>query len=212
MNPDRKELLAEGLRQLPMLPSFYLGGGRNGEALDTDEAAVWKRVITYRLARYLQPRTVIETHPGLGLSTELYKHAWPKTVFFQPSAAPSSSVAAIVDVDPFGGPWDSLRETAPFIGDSTIVQVSNGEALAVRRNLRRGQRYPTLYYGRNLPAWVVFEYLPRLEALVGRPVRFFYAFPSTVRAVLSNRPLPQSLWAGCPRWMWWLSRYAIDLR
>jgi hypothetical protein len=207
MNAERKRLFDDGLRELPAidLPS----ADRNGEALDTDEAAVWKRVLNYRLASHLKPRRLIETHPGVGVSTTLYKHASPGTEFIPVSDAISMRGPSIsmIDIDPFGSPWLSLEEVSCLISRETVIQVSNGEAHAVRRNLKRGQKYPTRYFGCRLPQWVIKEYLPHLENTVGLKVQFFYVFPTTVRVILANRPLPQHLWLGCPRWMWWLSKY-----
>jgi len=114
----------------------------------------------------------------------------------------------LVDIDPFGAPWRFVDNVRQLIGIRSVIQISNGEAHAVVRNLRRAQQYPTNNFGRGLPRWVTREYLPRLEDLLRMKVQFFYAFPTTVRAVLSGRRLPQRLWSGCPQWMWWLSKYA----
>jgi len=206
MNPERQKLFQDGMRQLPTLP--YPNSSRNGEALDTDEAAIWKRVLNYRLASFLRPRLLLETHPGVGVSTSLYRHASPKTDIFYGAAMLAPRVD-LIDVDPFGSPWDTLQKVKHLISRNCVVQVSNGEAHAVRRNLRRGQKYPTRYFGRRLPQWVVWEYLPRLQSVIGLKVRFFYAFPTTVRAILAEKELPETLWEGCPRWMWWLRKYAV---
>lgn len=208
MNSERGRLLDDGLRQLPAI-EFPLGG-RNGETFATDEAAVWKRVLNYRLAQQVKPRLILETHPGLGISTVLYRQAYPKAQFIDLSQVQSDFHRPIelIDIDPFGSPWDMIDRVLPFLNARTVVQISNGEAHAVRRNLRRGQKYPTRYVGRQLPQWVIKEYLPRIERIVGLQVRFFYAFPTTVRVIMSRRTLPTHLWNGCPQWMWWLAKYA----
>ncbi len=209
MNAERKRLLDEGLAQLPHVR--FPSSGRNGEVLSTDEAAVWKRVLNYRLAEYLKPQRILETHPGLGISTTLYKHASPDTEFvnlLNSSTAVPSSIG-LIDIDPFGSPWRSLEEISGLVGPETVIQISNGEAHAVRRNLKRGQKYPTQYFGRRLPQWVTDEYLPRLQRILRLDVRFFYAFPTTVRVILSGIQLPQHLWSGCPNWMWWLRRWVL---
>jgi hypothetical protein len=208
VNSERQRLIDLGLQELPAL--HYPGDGRNGEALDTDEAAVWKRVLDYRIASYLKPRRLLETHPGLGISTALYRCAAPRTEVVQVELplVYNSGPFDLVDVDPFGAPWDTLEQVKPIISQTTIIQVSNGEAHAVRRNLKRGQKFPTKNTGRKMPIWVVDEYLPRLERLLGLRTQFFYAFPTTVRVILAQRKLPKFIWRGCPHWMWWLAKYA----
>jgi hypothetical protein len=114
----------------------------------------------------------------------------------------------IIDIDPFGQPWTALSEWLNQLHWNGILFITNGEAHAVRRNLKNAQRYPTTNYGRRMPYWVRFEYLPQLERLTGLKVRFFYAFPTSIRAILSRKKLPASLWDGCPNWMWWLAKYA----
>lgn len=195
---------------LKLLPADTISpDGRNGEGLAHDEASVWKRVLNLRLVEWMRPRVVLETHPGLGVSTYLYERGCGNVMSWSDSDAPQRIPScSIVDVDPFGAPWGTLEAIQPLIRAQTVLLVSNGEAQAVHRNLRKAQRYPTRYYGRRLPQWVTKEYLPRLESLTGCDVRFFYAFPTTVRAVLSRRSLPRMLWKGCPRWMWWLRKYA----
>ncbi len=207
MNAKRMTLLEMGLRELPALN--FPSSNRNGEALDTDEAAVWKRVLNYRLTSYLKPNLLLETHPGTGISTILYRHASPKTRFVTLDDALKNPKCLIdlIDIDPFGAPWRSLEEISCLISRHTVVQISNGEAHSVRRNLKRGQKYPTQYAGRLLPKWVVIEYLPRLQNFLGLDVQFFYAFPTTVRAIFSKRSLPKTLWRNCPQWMWWLEKY-----
>jgi hypothetical protein len=209
MNAERKKLLDDGLSQLPRIRAP--ASGRNGEILSTDEAAVWKRVLNYRLARYLKPERILETHPGLGISTTLYKHASPHTEFVNLLNASTigRNRIGLIDIDPFGSPWRSLEEVSSLICPETVIQVSNGEAHAVRRNLKRGQKYPTQYFGTLLPQWVTNEYLPRLQRILRLDVQFFYAFPTTVRVILSGFQLPDSLWSGCPNWMWWLPRYVL---
>jgi hypothetical protein len=210
MNSARRELMAAALRQLPPLSQALLSlKGRNGDTLDTDEAAAWKRAINFRLASYLHPSHILETHPGLGISTAFYRQAAPNATISALEEGRQPTLAAdLVDVDPFGSPWGTLTTLQPVLSDRTVLLVSNGEAHAVRRNLRTGQAYPTQFWGKRLPLWVTLEYLPRLELITGLKVRFFYAFPTTIRAVLSAADLPRHLWEGCPRWMWWLQQYA----
>jgi len=208
MNAKRTTLLEMGLRELPALT--FPSSSRNGESLDTDEAAVWKRVLNYRLASYLRPNRLLETHPGVGISTILYRHASPKTrlVTLDDALRCRKCLIDFIDIDPFGAPWQSLEEVSCLISRDTVVQISNGEAHSVRRNLKRGQKYPTQYAGRLLPKWVINEYLPQLQSFLGLDVQFFYAFPTTVRAILSKTSLPNYLWRDCPQWMWWLEKYA----
>jgi len=206
----RLVLWQEGMAELPWLPEFDQMG-RNGEELATDEAAVWKRVLDLRVARWLRPDRILETHAGLGIGTALFRYACPQAEIVALRDWRSGGVAGwfgLVDVDPFGQSWDVLEVVVSHLSEDGILMVSNGEALAVWRNLRKQQRYPTGNFGKRLPIWVVDEYLPRLGNVTGLEVQFFYAFPTSVRVILSNREIPVELWRGCPRWMWWLEKYA----
>lgn len=211
MNKDRMKFLYAGLAQLPDIDLSE--AGRNGEELATDEAAVWKRVLNYRVCSWLKPDRILETHPGLGISTRLYRHAHPAAEIVALDHWQNSSTLGrtftLIDIDPFGQPWDVLDACVPWLCHprQAVVMVSNGEALAVWRNLRRSQRYPTANYGKRLPRWVLDEYLPRLEQVTRMTVSFFYAFPTSIRSILSYKPLPSSLWDGCRQWQWWLKNY-----
>jgi hypothetical protein len=206
----RLQIWKTGLAQLPDLPELQIQG-RNGEELATDEAAVWKRVLDYRVAQWQQPETILETHAGLGIGTALYRHACPSAIIHSLhnwQQQLSDKLYHLIDIDPFGQPWDTLAATLPHLRQGGILMLSNGEALAVWRNLRKQQRYPTHNYGKQMPHWITEEYLPRLEQTTKLQVKFFYAFPSSVRVVLSTTQIPTELWNNCPRWMWWLAKYA----
>jgi hypothetical protein len=200
----------ERQRALTHLPRVRIpsSAGRNGEELATDEAAVWKRVLNFRIAKYLRPKTIMETHPGFGISTRLFRCACPRARFYNQRRLPNVERVDLLDVDPFGQPWDTLSRFAGLIDSRTVVFVTNGEAYAVIRNWRRAQRFPTRFFGREMPKWVTKEYIPRVEELFGLPCRFFYAFPTSVRSIHSKHHLPKSIFHSCPRWMWWLEWYA----
>jgi hypothetical protein len=207
LNTRRRKELNRGLAALP-LTKLSSQPGRNGEELATDEASVWKRVLNYRVAAFRRPDSILETHPGQFVSTAIYRSARPSAHIFDHLDMITESSLDLIDIDPFGQPWDTITRVLPFIANDTVVFVSNGEAHAVRRNLKRAQRYPTTYFGRNMPRWITTEYLPRLTEMIGLPCRFFYAFPTTVRSVHSRGLLPNGLFNGCPQWMWWLAKYA----
>jgi hypothetical protein len=202
----RERLRSAGLRELPKIP--VASKGRNGEALAHDEAAVWKRVLNFRLAQWIKPSVILETHPGLGVSTRLYHLACKNVLASIDFRTAKLQRPCIVDIDPFGAPWNTINELLPAIRSADVVLISNGEAQAVHRNLRKAQRYPTKNFGRLMPTWVLNEYLPRVERVTRMRVAFFYAFPTTIRVIVSKRKLPRMLWAGCPHWMWWLASYA----
>lgn len=202
----------ERQRALAHLPRVKVPScaGRNGEELATDEAAVWKRVLNFNVAKYLQPKTMFESHPGFGISTALYAHACPSAGLYNPTNLAHLDKVDLLDVDPFGQPWDTLFQYRSLISSRTTVFVTNGEAHAVIRNWPRAQRFPSRFSGCDMPRWVTEEYIPRLEKLLQLPCRFFYAFPTSVRSIHSKRRLPRSIFHACPRWMWWLTRYAND--
>lgn len=174
----------------------------------TDEAAIWKRVLNYRIVQSLQPRTILETHNGLGISTLIYKKTCPQaTIYDHNSSFHSLPAIDFIDIDPFGQPWDTINECCKLIQKSRVVAISNGEAYAVTRNWKKAQKYPTRFYGKLLPKWVTSDYIPRLEKITGLGCRFFYAFPTTIRAILSATRMPEELFMDCPQWMWWLKKY-----
>ncbi|RMG91196.1 MAG: hypothetical protein D6706_18430 [Chloroflexi bacterium] len=210
LNARRLAFLRQGLLELPDLPELHQVG-RNGEELATDEAAVWKRVLNYRIAKHIQPQRILETHAGLGISTVLYMHACPSAEIVALCDWQQATITGqfdLIDVDPFGLPYDCLEFVCSYLAPQGVLMVSNGEALAVWRNLRRQQYIPTSNFGKRMPVWVCNEYLPRIAEITQVPVRFFYAFPSSIRVILSRRTLPDALWQGCKQWMWWLERYA----
>lgn len=201
-------LKESGLKKLPDLRLLKLKG-KNGEELATDEAAVWKRVIQYNIAKAVKPTTIFETHPGLGISKHYYKKGHQAVKFFDQTINNDMiGKIEILDIDPFGQPWEFIKEFLPYLNRRFgVLLVSNGETYAVRRNLKSGQKFPTKYFGKKIPLWVTKEYIPRLEKLTKLRMKFFYVFPTTTRVILSNRKLPEWIWEGCPNWMWWLSKY-----
>lgn len=202
----RFEIWKQGLRELPRL-CIKTQGLLNGDALATDEASVWKRVLSYRIAKALQPKTILETHPGAGITSQLFQIAAPRSKLLDYNHGHVPGGVDLIDVDPFGQPWPFLRGVISRLAGSGVVMVSSGEVQAVVRRLRKAQTFKTNYYGRETPTWIVKEHIPRLEDLCQARAAFFYAFPTSVRVILARTELPTSLWDGCPRWMWWFSKY-----
>jgi len=161
MNIERQQHFDAGIAALPKI-TLPEASGRNGEELATDEAAVWKRVLNFRLASFLSPTSVLETHPGLGISTAIYRHSCPKAVILDHNTYPHRGLSPqLIDIDPFGQPWDTIASYSDAIACSSTVMISNGEAQAVVRNWKRAQRYPSENYGKRMTSWVVHEYIPR---------------------------------------------------
>jgi hypothetical protein len=179
--------------------------GRNGEGIFHDEAEIQKRIISYRLARCLQPHEIIESHPGLGLGSRIYTEASPTSIqtTINPTIPISPRKQILVDIDPFGSPWSTLDRHAGMIRAAQVVQITSGEIYAVVRNWKRAQRAPTENFGKLAPKWVEEEYIPNLERFLGMKCRYFYAFPTSVRVVMSNDRLPSYIWAGCLKWLSW---------
>lgn len=208
MNTARVLFLCKGLKELPDLPEFSQTGS-NGESLAFDEAGVWKRVLDYRIAKYFQPVRILETHKGLGLGTALYKYASPKSEIISLTdctKVPLDIDFDLIDIDPCGQPWTALEHVK--LNKKTILMITNGEVYAVQRGLKKSLRYPTEYKGRDIPKWVVNEYLPKLEDITKMNVQFFYCFPTSVRVILSKFVMPSELFEGCQQWMWWTARYS----
>lgn len=199
-----------GLAELPDLPEFSKRGS-NGESLAFDEAGVWKRVLDYRIAKFYQPGFILETHAGLGIGTALYRQACPSAEIISLSdctQVPQNIDFDLIDIDPCGQPWLALEHVR--ISDRTILMVTNGEAFAVMRGLKKSLRYPTEYKGKDIHKWVLHEYLPILEQITQLEVRFFYCFPTSIRVILAGFEMPEKLFAGCKQWMWWTEKYATQ--
>ena len=213
LSPERMADIEAGLAQLPadFVARWHQAEGA-AEGLRTSDGAVWKRVLNWRVARYLIGQrgraTVVETHPGIGVGSDLYRMAGMSIV-----SAPRYQELKLtgdydlIDVDPSGQCWDALDVVIPHLGPKTVLMVTNGEAFMVWRNWTRRQRYPTKHYGKRMGVWARDEFVPKLTELTGLPVRFFFVHPNIVRAVLAHDELPETLWEGCPRYMWWLKRY-----
>jgi len=210
----RREHWLEALEALPQIPELYEDGA-NGEELATDEAAVWKRVIDYRVALTTHPTSILEMYAGLNIGTLLFEHACPDAQITSCTQWENEVITDkqydLIDIDPFGQPWDAIDRVLEkkSFHDHSIIMITNGEAMSVARGLKN-TRHETKYKGRDLNFWVVRDYLPLLEERFKMPVRFFYVYPSSVRAVLSKRSIPSYVFEGCPMFMWWLSKYVPE--
>lgn len=208
------DLYSIAARHLPssLLTSLHPENCANGEGCFHDIAEVWKRILQYRLAMYLPDEEhVLETHAGYGVGRRIMLSANPRAEITSlddyHQVLNLGGLYGLIDIDPFGQPWDVLDVVLPFLKPDGILCITNGEALAVWRNLKKQQRYPTYFFGKQMGRWVVEEYIPRLEAMTGLRCSWFYAYPSSVRVILSRHSLPSTLWHECPRWMWWLQKY-----
>ncbi|MEK3645840.1 hypothetical protein [Aeribacillus sp. FSL M8-0235] len=217
MNESRREFLEQGLNELPkeFVENYIVVDGKNGETLAAyDEAEVWKRVLNYRLAHFLHPYRIVETHGGLGVSTALYRMACDAEIIscshFQ-SDLLDVDKADFIDIDPFGQPYEALKLVLDKIDYDrpTVLLVSNGEMMSVVRRLKNTQYLKTEYYGKTSHRWVEEQYIPFLEEKTKLKTQFYYIFPSTVRVVLSNMDIPKSVFSGCKKYMWWIEKYAV---
>lgn len=197
-----EEHIRQGVEALPfVLPTYSL----NDDSLAKDEAKVWKRVLQYRVAKYLQPRTILETHIGKGVGTQYLLHGASQADYFCPKRWQDYKQFEgkrfdLIDVDPYGQSYDIVDAYLPMLSDGGVLMVTNGEATSVWRNLPSA-RYKSRYCGNDLPLWALREYVPRLEDQTGLKVWFWYLFPSVIRTFSSNTPLPDDLFANCPRLM-----------
>lgn len=206
MNKNDVKILQEGLEALPLLKDYIWMVGENGESV-FDVAGIWKRVLNHRISKYYGPKRILETHAGIGLSSLIYKNACPSAeiISLTDCTLIPKGDFDLVDIDPSGAPWVALDHVS--LSCRTILMVSSGEAMMVQRGLNKSMKYPTTYKGKDLPKWIIKDYLPLLEELTHKQVRFFYCYPSTVRVVLSDFEMPSDLFEGCPQWMSWLSKY-----
>jgi hypothetical protein len=194
------------------LPLLYVKrtGIRNGEGLFHDEAELQKRLLSFRLARYCKPPVIIESHPGVGLGSLIYKHACPTATIttLTDDFRHDPLQQALVDIDPFGCPWTFIDRHRVILREASIVQITSGEVYAVVRNWTRAQWKPTENFGTLAPRWIVKELIPDIERSIGKKCVFFYGFPTSARLILSSRPLPRRLWRGCEKWLSWFSSHS----
>ena len=203
------------------LPKEYVDlnlqkSGESGEELAVDEACVWKRVLDYRLIKKFKPKNILETHAGLGVATDLYKLASPKSSIvsckhFQ-TDIPKNMIFDYIDIDPFGQPYEALEHTLIKHSDvNTIWQITNGEIMQVSRNLK-GVKLKSEYTGKDCYKWAEEVYIPWMEEYLDLKCQYYYIFPTSVRAVFSNKKISRELFKGCPVYMGWITKYKDNNR
>jgi hypothetical protein len=198
------------LTELP-IGQLSIGRQKNGEGIFHDEAEIQKRVISYRIAKQLQPETILESHSGIGVGSALYMRAAPKAkIKSLAETADTEFNGSLVDIDPFGQPWDVLLCYKNALRRASVIQVTSGEIYSVVRNWKRTFRFATRRVGRRAPEWVTAELVPRVEEITAMKCQFFYAFPTSARLILSSQRLPKSMWKGCGKWLWWFSKHGGD--
>jgi hypothetical protein len=203
----RYTALAElALRELP-LKGMPIWRSKNGEGIFHDEAEIQKRIISFRIAKKIKPKTILESHPGIGVGSALYMRAAPRADLKRLSDSVEDDCnGALIDIDPFGRPWDILLHHRDSLRRASAVQVTSGEIYSVVRNWKRTFQFATRRVGAKAPQWVTTEFIPRVEDITLMKCQFFYAFPTSVRLILSPGRLPESIWNGCERWLWWFSK------
>lgn len=215
-----KHLLKLYLMQLLQdnLPEEYIKSnvtkeGEPGEELLVDEASVWKRILDYRIIKYLKPQNILETHAGLGVASELYSIASPDSNIVSckhfETDIPKDTVFDYIDIDPYGQPYTAIDYSLPQSNNDTVWSITNGEILQVSRNLR-GVKLKSQYKGKDSYKWVEEIYIPYMEKTLNSTCRFYYIFPTSVRAIFSNGELPKELFNKCPVYMSYISKYAMN--
>ena len=211
MNLERRNTINKALTYLPKEFLEKEINGKNGESVTTDEAEVWKRVLNYRLIKYQQPHLILETHKGNGVGTFLALLACSTSEIIScthfETQIPQDVLFDFIDIDPFGFPYKALNLCKHLLKKNGIMVITSGEILTITRNLGTAIT-PTKYKGKQSWQFVEKDYIPYIENQTKLKCQFFYAYPTSVRIVLSNRSLPKILFDDCPKWMWWLKRYA----
>ena len=181
---------------------YQINGLKNGEGLFTDEAESWKRVLNLKIAKELKECNIYETHPGKGINLLLLK---THKINYNGVALKNANW---IDIDPYGFPYEFLNNIENLFSDELMLTITSGEIMSVVRNLKN-TKTPTHFFGKTAWKWVVNEYIPYIENFTGMQVRFFYAFPTSIRLIVSNLDLDyKKITEGCPKWMWWFSKYA----
>jgi hypothetical protein len=115
----------------------------------------------------------------------------------------------LIDCDPFGTCYELLPLIATVVPRG-IVCITSGEIFQVYRGLNRRPDRAACgdYRGHKVLHWVVGVLLPELmSAFKGARIAHFYAYPTSVRVVLSvgGFPLPSRAFWGRPRFLGWLA-------
>lgn len=186
---------------------------RNGEGLFTDEAEAWKRLLLYRIVCLLKPEKFLETHPGKGTGAKLVKIGNPSCSVISLNDFRDSRLIGdmkdfdIIDIDPFGLPYEAIDLHKHRLKKTGVLMITSGEIVSVVRNLKNSF-LPYDKHGRDGWKFVEDIYIPYIESITKLKVQFFYAFPTSVRLILSKQTLNQHLFDGCPNYMWWFRKYA----
>lgn len=210
MNTDRIVKIKDWLNLLPEDIVNYSIDSRL-EQLAVDEAAIWKRIINYRLVTSYHFQSILETHGGEGLSTYIYKQYSKANRIVSCSdyekdiANLDFGIFDLIDIDPFGQPWDAIELIKKLYDiNNSIVMVTNGEAMLVSRKLLNSLRYRTEYWGKDVTKWCIEEYIPLVENILGMKCQFYYIYPSSARLILANKEIEKFIFEGCPQYMWWV--------
>jgi hypothetical protein len=128
---------------------------------------------------------------------------------FLRAAAAAGLSYDFVDLDPFGNCFDLLPLVSQLVPKGVIC-VTSGEIYQVYRGLNRRNRRttPAKYRGRGVRRWLIEEYLPEiLNLLPGSELVHFYAYPTSVRAILrTGRYRIYSEWFKArPNFLSWLA-------
>lgn len=207
VNSKRLKIILNGLEELPRdFIRLAAADGVQGELVTTDEAEVWKRVLNYRLGKHFQFDTILETHAGKGIGTKLMLMANENSKItslshFQ-SQMPADKSFDFIDIDPWGFPYEALDLALPLLKDDGVLAITSGESAAVTRNLPN-RRIETNHKGKDSWKYVEDDYIPFLEQRTGLKCQFFYAFPTSIRTILTNNKTPKSIFKDCPQYMWW---------
>jgi hypothetical protein len=209
LNIQRVRIIREALSQLPREYVESEFEGKNGEILASDEAEAWKRVINYKLVKYKKPSTILETHTGAGYGKKLMLMAHPEAkitslTHFQ-TQIPKGQMFDFIDIDPFGFPYEALFLVNHMLKENGVLAITSGEVCSITRKL--GNSFlKTQYTGAQAWKFVEHDYIPYLEDYTKLKCQFFYAYPTSVRVILSNEKLPDFIFEGCPKWMWWFEK------
>ena len=165
----------------------------NGEGLFSDEAAVWKRVLNLRIAKQMKNIRLFERHPGRNVNTLMLD---AHNVKYTLASIQNSNW---IDIDPYGFPYEFLSEIGEHFSDNLMLTVTSGEIVSVVRNLKN-TKFDTNFYGRTAWKYIIDEYIPFVENTTGMQVRGFYAFPTSVRLIVSNLDLDYTkIFKDCPK-------------
>lgn len=174
-------------------------GESSGEGLNAHAGAAWKRVLQYRIAKYTQPRRILQTHGGNNIGSQYYLAASPESDMvvcrhWESEVHGIAGTFDLIDIDPYGCPIDVIDATNGLLAEGGVLIVTSGMAFQAKLGYIKGNPYS----GRDMGKWASDDYVPMIAERADLAVIHYYVHPNMIRITLGNSILPASVFNDCP--------------